>query len=172
MSDSNILTDIPEHGARPGEVPASFPSTSSKSSTFTDIQSIIDRALQENRSCLMEHECKEILEGIGIHTTGGIIATSEESAVRAGRAIGYPVVLKIVSPDVTHKSDGGGVKLNLNDDAAVRTAFREIMQAFRHRNVIGVSVQKMAEPGIRRSSGSRMIPALGTFSCSAWAGSL
>jgi len=147
----------------------------------------------------MEHECKEILEGIGIHTTGGIIATSEESAVRAGRAIGYPVVLKIVSPDVTHKSDGGGVKLNLNDDAAVRTAFREIMQAFRHRNVIGVSVQKMAEPGIEAIIGVthdpsfghvlmfglggvfvevlkdvtfRVLPLLGTFSCSAWAGSL
>ena len=161
MSDSNILTDIPEHGARPGEVPASFQSTSSKSSTFTDIQSIIDRALQENRSCLMEHECKEILEGIGIHSTGGVIATSEESAVRAGRAIGYPVVLKIVSPDVTHKSDGGGVKLNLNDDAAVRTAFREIMQAFRHRNVIGVSVQKMAEPGIEAIIGVTHDPSFG-----------
>ncbi|HPW69319.1 MAG: GNAT family N-acetyltransferase [Desulfomonilia bacterium] len=161
MSDSSILTDLPEYGTRPGEVPLSFPSAASKASTLDHIQSIIERALKENRSCLMEHECKEILENIGIHTTGGVIATSEESAVRAGRAIGYPVVMKIVSPDITHKSDGGGVKLGLNDDAAVRTAFREIMQAFRHRNVIGVSVQKMADPGIEAIIGVTHDPSFG-----------
>ena len=161
MSDSSILTELTEHGARPGEIPGSFPTISPQSSIPPDIRPIIEKALRENRSCLMEHECKEILEGIGIRTTGGVIASSEEAAVMAGREIGYPVVLKIVSPDVTHKSDGGGVKLGLKDDKAVRTAFREIMEAFRHRNVIGVSVQKMAEPGIEAIVGVTHDPSFG-----------
>ncbi len=62
----------------------------------------------------MEHECKELLEGMGIATTGYLVAGSEDEAAEMAHAVGYPVALKIVSPDVVHKSDSGGVRLNLN----------------------------------------------------------
>lgn len=161
MSDSGILSELPEHGAQQGEIPGAFLSTLFENRFPADTTAIIDQALRENRSCLMEHECKEILEGIGIQTTGGVVAASEEKAVETARSIGFPVALKIVSPDVTHKSDGGGVKLNVKNDEAVRKAYREIMEAFKHRNVIGVSVQKMAEPGIEAIIGVTHDPSFG-----------
>ncbi|HNU73753.1 MAG TPA: GNAT family N-acetyltransferase [Deltaproteobacteria bacterium] len=161
MSESGILTELPGHGAQPGEILGAFLPTSRESDRPTDVATIIDRALKENRSCLMEHECKAILESIGIQTTGGVIATSDDEAVEISRSIGYPVVLKIVSPDVTHKSDGGGVKLNVKNEEDVRKAYREITEAFRHRSMIGVSVQKMAEPGIEAIIGITHDPSFG-----------
>lgn len=105
-------------------------------------------ALKEGRNYLMEHESKQILAEYGLETTGAYLAKSEDEAVRIAGEIGYPVVLKVLSTQVIHKSDQGGVKLNLKDENAVREAFREIWQKFRDKGMIGVSVQKMAEPGI------------------------
>lgn len=109
---------------------------------------ILRRARVENRSYLMEHESKRILENAGIKTTGGMVTTSEDDAVEAGRSLGYPVVLKIVSPDVVHKTDSGGVKLNLRNEEEVREAYRDILSRFQNEKIIGVSVQKMAPAGI------------------------
>jgi acyl-CoA synthetase (NDP forming) len=78
-----------------------------------ELAEIIHQAVRDNRSYLMEHESKEILEGIGIATTGYLVARSEDEALAMSEKIGFPVVLKIVSPDVVHKTDAGGVKLNL-----------------------------------------------------------
>src|SRR5450759_3811325 len=78
-----------------------------------ELKDILHQAVRENRSYLMEHESKEILEGIGIATTGYLVARSEDEALAMSEKIGFPVVLKIVSPDVVHKTDAGGVKLNL-----------------------------------------------------------
>ncbi|OPX99410.1 MAG: succinyl-CoA synthetase subunit alpha [Syntrophorhabdus sp. PtaB.Bin047] len=115
-------------------------------------RSIIPRILglsrSEGRDHLMEHESKAILESAGIRTTGATVVTSGEEAVETARNLGYPVVLKIVSPDVIHKTDGGGVKLNLANDGDVRQACHEIFSSFSDRNITGVSVQKMAPPGV------------------------
>lgn len=115
-------------------------------------RSIIPRILglsrSEGRDHLMEHESKAILESVGIRTTGATVVTSGEQAVETARNLGYPVVLKIVSPDVIHKTDGGGVKLNLVNDGDVRQACHEIFSSFSDRNITGVSVQKMAPPGV------------------------
>jgi len=127
----------------------------------SDKAAIIEQALRDKRSYLLEHESKEILEGIGIPTTGGIVAKSEDDAVAISRAIGYPVVLKIVSPDVVHKTDGGGVKLNLGSDEDVRSAYRAIVQAFTQVNIQGVLVQKMAAPGIEAIIGATRDPSFG-----------
>ena len=78
-----------------------------------ELAEIIHQAVRDNRSYLMEHESKEILEGIGITTTGYLVARSEDEALAICDKIGFPVVMKIVSPDVVHKTDAGGVKLNL-----------------------------------------------------------
>ncbi|MFY9399629.1 MAG: GNAT family N-acetyltransferase [Desulfomonilia bacterium] len=161
MSSGIISTETSEIGIRPGDNPAAlFPATSLTPAT-ANIDQIIHRALEQNRECLMEHECKEILEAVGIPTTGGRIASTEEQAVELGRSIGFPVVLKIASPDVTHKSDSGGVKLDLKNEEELRQAFREIMGAFRNRTVLGVSVQKMAKPGIEAIVGVTRDPSFG-----------
>jgi acyl-CoA synthetase (NDP forming) len=79
------------------------------------------------------------------------LAKSKAEAQKTAKELGFPVVLKIVSPDIVHKSDIGGVKLGLKDEAAVGAAFDEIIAAAKKANpkadVHGVSVQKMARPG-------------------------
>jgi len=109
----------------------------------------------------MEHECKEILENMGITTTGFLVAGSEDEAVEMSNKLGYPVVLKIVSPDVVHKTDSGGVKLNLINGEAVRTAYREIVGAFKYQHITGVAVQKMASPGVEAIIGVTRDPNFG-----------
>lgn len=113
-----------------------------------DIKDILLKADIEQRSYLMEHESKEILEGFGIQTSGGMIAKDERDAVEIARYLGYPVVLKIASPDVVHKSDLGGVKLDLRNDFDVKKAYNEIVSQFKGRDITGVSVQKMVSPGM------------------------
>ncbi len=112
------------------------------------LHAICSKALSDGRTYLMEHESKEILAEYGLETTKAYLANSEDEAVRIAGEIGYPVVLKVLSTQVIHKSDQGGVKLNLKDEKAVREAFREIWHRFKDKGLVGVSVQKMAEPGI------------------------
>lgn len=112
------------------------------------IQRILGLSRSEGRDYLMEHESKAILESAGIRTTGTAVVNSEEEAVETARNLGYPVVLKIVSPDVIHKTDAGGVKLNLGNDDDVRQAHRDILSSFSGMDITGVSVQKMAPPGV------------------------
>ncbi|MHC1686605.1 MAG: acetate--CoA ligase family protein [Methanothrix sp.] len=108
----------------------------------------MDQALASGRTYLMEHESKAVLESLGISTTGAGLAGSEEEAVKLFKSLGSAAVLKVLSPQVVHKSDAGGVVLNLKDEASVRKAYREIVAAFRDKELAGVSVQKMAKPGL------------------------
>ncbi len=112
----------------------------------------IDRAKSEGRTVLTEIESKQILEEAGIPTTTACLARTADEAVKAAKECGYPVVLKIVSPDVTHKSDVGGVQLGLDSPETVTAAYQEITQALkRHQpdaRIEGVAVQKMARPGM------------------------
>ena len=114
----------------------------------SDTAGIIRRSQSENRDYLMEHESKAILENAGIRTTGATVVLSEDEAAETARGLGFPVVLKIVSPDVVHKTDAGGVKLNVQNDGNVRQAYRDILSAFSDRKITGVCVQKMAPPGV------------------------
>ncbi len=122
---------------------------------------IIRQAVRDNSSYLMEHETKEILEGIGIRTTGFLVARSEDEALALSEKIGFPVVMKIVSPDVVHKTDAGGVKLNLNSMEDVRNAYRDIMVTFKFQHIEGVTVQKMVKPGIEAIIGVTRDPSFG-----------
>jgi acetyltransferase len=103
--------------------------------------------VEQNEPVLPEETSKAILESYGIPTTRPMIATTVEKAVAAAEAIGYPVVLKIHSPDITHKSDVGGVILNIADDIQVRNAFRKIMESVAgyhpSARIEGVTVQRM-----------------------------
>ncbi len=115
------------------------------------ITSIIDRAKTDKRKLLTEVESKDILEEAGIPTARARLAATAAQAVSAANEVGFPVALKIVSPDITHKSDIGGVKLNLGSADEVKAAFKEIIAAAKKAQpdakIDGVSVQKMARPG-------------------------
>jgi acyl-CoA synthetase (NDP forming) len=126
---------------------------------------IIDKAKSEGRTILTEVESKQILEEAGIPMARAQLAATREEAVAVARQIGLPVVLKIVSPDISHKSDVGGVKLNLGSEEEVAAAFDEIVAAVRKAQpgatILGVSVQKMARPGVEVIMGMTKDPQFG-----------
>ncbi|HUF54109.1 MAG TPA: acetate--CoA ligase family protein [Dehalococcoidia bacterium] len=125
----------------------------------------IERARSQNRTVLTEIESKQVLAAAGIPVVEAKLAASADEAVKAAGEAGYPVVLKIVSPDVTHKSDVGGVKVGLEDEAAVRAAFDEIVGAVKAKQpdarIDGVAVQKMARPGTEVIIGMSKDPQFG-----------
>jgi acyl-CoA synthetase (NDP forming) len=112
---------------------------------------VIERARGEGRTLLNEVESKELLEAAGIATSGARLARSADQAAALADQLGYPVVLKILSADISHKSDVGGVALNLGDAAAVRDAYERMMAAVRaaepDARIDGVSVQRQAAAG-------------------------
>jgi len=113
---------------------------------------IITRVRKEGRINLTEVESKLLLKEIGIATNEAELATSKDEAVSISAKMGYPVVLKVVSKDILHKSDIGGVKLGLGSRDEVTKAYDEIMALAKQKavNAIidGVSVQPMAKPGV------------------------
>ncbi len=117
---------------------------------------------------LPETLSKEILSAYGIPVTRPVPAAGEEEAVRAAAAAGYPVVLKVLSPDITHKTDVGGVALDLGDADAVRAAFRTMMDAAARKapgaRLEGVTVQRMvrARDGVEMILGVKKDPTFGT----------
>ncbi len=88
---------------------------------------IIEKAKKEDRP-LVEPEAKEILQLYGVPVPEFKVARNEEEAMGFAREVGYPVVMKVVSPQIIHKSDAGGVKVNVKNDDEARAAFREIME--------------------------------------------
>jgi len=115
-------------------------------------QQIIAAAGREGRTLLTEVESKELLKQAGISVIDTRLATSREEAIAISKQSGFPVVLKIASPDVIHKSDAGGVKLSLKTARQVGKAYDDILadiaQKYAGAKIQGVSVQKMARPGV------------------------
>lgn len=113
---------------------------------------IIDQARRQKRVILTEVEAKDLLKQAGISVVDTRLAGSREAAVAIAHEMGFPVALKIASPDVIHKSDIGGVKLNLKTATQVGKAFDSIVAAVKRGSpqatIHGVSVQKMARPGV------------------------
>ena len=115
-------------------------------------QVIIDRVRREGRTILTEIESKQLIKQAGINVSDTRLATSREEAISISKQFGFPVVLKIASPDVVHKSDAGGVKVGLRTSKQVGKAYHDILEAIGQKYpkamVQGVSVQKMARPGV------------------------
>ena len=126
---------------------------------------ILAQAKKENRTVLTEIEAKQILMESGITCTDTRLATAKDAAVKLSEQFGYPVVLKVSSVDITHKSDAGGVKVNLKNKAEVEDAFDTIMRSCRAAvptaRIEGVSVQRMARPGIEVIVGMIKDPSFG-----------
>ena len=116
-----------------------------------EVKRIIERAKQEGRS-LLEHEAKAIVESYGIRVTKVQVTHSIDEAIRAAEEIGYPVVLKIVSPDIIHKSDVGGVIVNIKDPEGVKEAYERILTNVKQKmpdaKVVGILVQEFAPQGL------------------------
>lgn len=111
---------------------------------------IIERVQQSGRTLLTEPESKEILAAYGIPVVPTVVATSEKEAVEKAAQFAGPVVLKVYSHTITHKTDVGGVKLDLNDEAAVRAAYREIEKTVRARGSVGDFLGVVVQPMISR----------------------
>jgi acetyltransferase len=133
---------------------------------------ILDTVRQSGRTILTEYESKQLLAAYGIPTVETRIAQSPEEAVEAAETIGYPVVLKIHSETITHKTDVGGVQLNLKDASSVRDAYTGIessvnalageFDADGKRNFLGVTVQPMSRlEGYELILGSSVDPQFG-----------
>lgn len=109
---------------------------------------VIDAALQRGESEVVEFQAQEVLQAYGLPTPDTRLARSSEEAVKAAEAIGYPVALKIASPQISHKTDVDGVKINLKDAEAVERTFKDITaRAQRMRPdayIAGCLVQEMA----------------------------
>lgn len=123
---------------------------------------------KDRNKLLSEEASKSLLESYGIPTTQPFQAATPEHAIQRAEQIGYPVVLKINSPDITHKTEVGGVMLNLDDAQSVREAFEHI-----HRNLLkkapdarfeGVTVQRMAQTkdAVEMILGIKKDPVFGT----------
>ncbi len=83
------------------------------------------------------------------------LVKSEEEAVRAAKKIGYPVALKIVSPQISHKTDVGGVKLKIGNETVLRQMYREVLASGKGKKIDGVLVQKMARKGVELIIGGK-----------------
>jgi acyl-CoA synthetase (NDP forming) len=126
---------------------------------------ILRRAQAEDRTVLTEIEAKQVLAEAGINCTRTVLATTRQEAVSISEEIGYPVVLKVSSVDITHKSDSGGVKVNLPDREAVEQAWDDIMKSCREyapdADIEGVAVQGMAAKGTEIIMGMINDPSFG-----------
>jgi acetate---CoA ligase (ADP-forming) subunit beta len=111
----------------------------------------------EGRKLLTEVAAKELLRGQGIAVVPTSLAHSPSQAVRLAKSLGLPVALKVVSPDIIHKSDVGGVRLHLSSLSQVGKAYGEILATVRARVpeavIEGISVQPMAKPGVEMVAG-------------------
>jgi len=116
------------------------------------VEQIIASAAAAARTALSEIESKQLLQALGVAVTIPQAALNADEAVAAAARIGFPVVLKVLSPEVSHKSEVGGVALGLSSEREVRDAFARIRASLAERapgaRFDGVAVERMARPGV------------------------
>ncbi|MCX7976646.1 MAG: acetate--CoA ligase family protein [Bellilinea sp.] len=118
-----------------------------------------------DQTALGEAQTRPLFEAYGIPLVSGEAAHSPQQAVEAARRLGFPVALKIISPDILHKSDVGGIRLNLNDPQSVEVAYQDMLNSIAARlpqaRLEGVLVERMAEKGQEVIIGMRRDPNFG-----------
>jgi acetyltransferase len=128
------------------------------------VRSLIVHARQEKRDLLLS-ESMQVLEQYGIPTAVGVRASTKEEARQASEKMGYPVAIKVISEQISHKSDVGGVQLNLRNGPAVEEAFDDMLSRIRSSypgaNIDGVLVQPMVTGGQELILGGRQDPNFG-----------
>ena len=133
------------------ETPALHAEYHASETAQADVEALIQNVRKAGRTILTEFESKKLLAAYGIPTVETQVAKTEAEAVSLAEKIGYPVVLKLYSETITHKTDVGGVQLNLRTAAAVKTAWKTIAKAVKERagaeHFLGVTVQPMIKLG-------------------------
>jgi acyl-CoA synthetase (NDP forming) len=134
------------------------------SSTLEKVKEIIEGVKREGRSYVMEHEAKQMLSLWGIGTTREKLCKTSQEALKAAEEIGYPVVLKIASPEIIHKTDAGGVKIGISSPEELEKSFNEIMEKVKGKypnaRIDGILVQETAR-GIELIIGCHTDPQFG-----------
>jgi len=129
------------------------------------IDEIFKVAKDEKRNFLYEHEAKKLFSLYDMPVTKIHVAKTEDDAVEAAEKIGYPIVLKIVSPQILHKSDAGGVIVGIKDEQGIRDGFNKIIEnakAYKpDAEITGILVQEMAPKGTEIIIGSTTDPTFG-----------
>ena len=129
------------------------------------VRSVLDKVKSEGRTSLLEDEGREILDAYGFPLPKSALASTEDEAVDAANEIGYPIVMKIASPQIVHKSDAGGVKVNLANDDDVRNGFKTIMDNAKkydsNAEIKGVLIVEMVKGGKEMIIGSKLEPGMG-----------
>jgi acetyltransferase len=146
------------------ETPTLSSKWSDDRSTRLQVEKIIKEVQKSDRTILTEVESKEVLEAYGIPSVRTLVARSEEEAVEAAKKLGRTVVLKLYSELITHKTDVGGVKLNLRSEEEIRRAYRQIEEGVRDKPgaFLGVAVEPMVKTeGYELILGSSIDPQFG-----------
>ncbi|MDP9015267.1 MAG: acetate--CoA ligase family protein [Thermoproteota archaeon] len=129
------------------------------------VKSIFENVRKNGRSNLLEEEGYEVLEAYGFPTPKSILCTTEQECMSAANQIGYPLVMKIVSPDIIHKSDAGGVKVGIKTDDELKNSFRTITEnALKYKSdakINGVLVQEMVKSAKETILGASQDPTFG-----------
>ncbi len=145
-------------GSKEGEI-ASFEADRAK------VESIFQHVLEDGRPQLADIEARDVFECYGIRTARTKLATNLNEAIEIGRSIGYPVVMKIASPQILHKTDVGGVKLNIKNTDELIESYEEITGNARRlmpeANIWGVTVQEMLPPAREMVVGMSRDPQFG-----------
>ena len=128
-------------------------------------RSVFDKVKSEGRTNLLEDEGREILDAYGFPLPNSALAATEDEALDAANKVGYPIVMKIASPQIVHKSDAGGVKVNLINDDEVRNGFKTIMENAKkydsNAEIKGVLIVEMVKGGKEMIIGSKLEPGMG-----------
>jgi len=129
------------------------------------VRDILRRAVEEGRKKLLEHEAYAVAEAYGLPVPRYGLARDADEAARLSKEIGFPVVLKIVSPDITHKSDVGGVILDIRSEEDAKKAFTKIMDNVKRyapkARIAGVLVQEMVPSDVEVIVGATRDPIFG-----------
>lgn len=129
------------------------------------VTKIFDHVRSEGRSNLLEEEGYEVLHAYGFQTPKSYLAKTEDECAEAARNIGFPLVMKIVSPQIIHKSDAGGVKIGLSSEQEVRKGYNDIIRNVRKHNkdsvIKGILVQEMVKSGKETIIGAKRDPLFG-----------
>ena len=129
------------------------------------VQKIFENVRNQGRKNLLEEEGYKVIEAYGFPRPKSFLASNMEECVKAADEIGYPVVMKIVSEDIIHKSDAGGVRVGLQTSEEVSTAFKEIMDKVKeyksNARVKGILVQQMIVSARETILGSKHDPIFG-----------
>ncbi|HXG06670.1 MAG TPA: acetate--CoA ligase family protein, partial [Nitrososphaera sp.] len=130
------------------------------------VKSIFEDVKRQGRNNLLEEEGYEVLKAYGFATPKSILGTTEEECIKAANEIGYPVVMKIASPDIIHKSDAGGVKVGVKNDEELRAAFRSIIESAKkyksNAKIKGILVQEMVRGAKETILGASQDPTFGS----------